>query len=211
MEEQVRQATAILRQGGVVVYPTDTLYGLGALATIDVAVERVFRLKRRPPDKALPLLISKADEMEALAIASPRAWAAARRFWPGALTIVLPKALGFHSLALAGGDTVALRVPNHPVALALIAGAGGPITGTSANVSEGPGPVTAQEAHRQLGDAVDMYIDAGPCPGGVGSTVLDLTGPRPVILRPGTISRQEIEETLGQTVGVRGRHANSHR
>lgn len=182
------------------VYPTDTLYGLGALATIDEAVERVFRLKGRPPHKALPLLLAQAGQMEEVAMPSSLAWILARHFWPGALTLVLPRAPGFHSLALAGGNTVALRVPHHPLALALIAAAGGPITGTSANVADGPDPVTVEEARRQLGDAVDLFIDAGPCPGGQGSTVLDLTGPQPLILRPGAIPRHQIEEAIGQAV-----------
>jgi len=203
--EPLEEAAAILRRGGVVIYPTDTLYGLGALAACDAAVERVFRLKGRPGDKPLPLLLAGPEEMAGVVESpSPLAWELIRRFWPGALTLVLPRAPGFRSLALAGGDTVALRVPDHPLARALIKAAGGPITGTSANRAGAPGPLTAQEARQQLGDLVDFVLDAGPCPGGVESTVLDLSGERPLLLREGALPREALEAITGPLSKVGG-------
>ncbi|HKZ51083.1 MAG TPA: L-threonylcarbamoyladenylate synthase [Dehalococcoidia bacterium] len=200
MRTSVEEAAAVLRSGGIVIYPTDPLYSLGALATIDAAVERVFRLKGRPPGKPIPLLLAKAEQVDSVALAPPLAWRLIERFWPGALTLVVPRAPGFHSLALAGGDTVAIRLPGHPLARAIVEAAGGPITGTSANRSGARAPVTAEEARCQLGDAVDFILDAGPCPGGIESTVVDLTGESPVILREGAIPCSQIEEAIRRAV-----------
>lgn len=196
MLPMIARTAAILRAGGVVLYPTDTLYGLGALASLDAAVERVFRLKGRPADKPLPLLLARPQEAEVLAIVSPLARKLMGRFWPGALTLILPRASAFRSRALAGGDSIALRLPDHPLARALIEAAGGPLTGTSANRAGGPDPVTAQEALSQLGDGVDLVLDAGPCPRGRGSTVLDLTGEEPVLLREGALPTAALAEVL---------------
>jgi L-threonylcarbamoyladenylate synthase len=198
LEEAVSRAARCLRDGGLVAFPTDTLYGLGALASDDKAVERLFEAKRRPLDKPLPLLLASRGDVDGVAEGVP--WAAERlmgAFWPGALTLVLRRARGYRSLALEGGDTVAIRVPAHPIALKLIREAGGPITGTSANVAGGPGPRTADDVRQGLGDTVDFVLDGGPTPGELESTVVDLTGEAPRLLREGAVSRAAIEEVAG--------------
>ncbi len=130
----------------------------------------------------------------------PLALRLASRFWPGALTLVLTRSPGFQSLALAGGETVAVRVPDHPVPLELMRALGGPLTGTSANVSGRAAPVTAMDVAEQLGGQVDIIIDGGRCPGGVESTVVDLTGAAPRLIREGAISRAELESIIGSQV-----------
>lgn len=189
---QVEQAINVLKRGGIVAFPTDTVYGLGASALDDDAVARVYEAKRRPRHLALPLLLSHISQIESVAQFVPEiAWRLAERFFPGALTLVLYKAPEVSSVVTGGGNKVALRVPNHPVPIALIQGLGTPITGTSANITEGPSLLTAEEVRRQMGDRVDFIID-GDCPGGMDSTVLDVTGVMPRILREGAISRDEI-------------------
>jgi len=190
---QVEQAINVLKRGGIVAFPTDTVYGLGASAVDDDAVARVYEAKSRPRHLALPLLLSHISQIESVAQFVPEiAWRLAERFFPGALTLVLYKAPGVSSVVTGGGNKVALRVPNHPVPIALIQGLGAPITGTSANITEGPSLLTAEEVRRQMGDRVDFVID-GDCPGGMDSTVLDVTGVMPRILREGAISRDEID------------------
>jgi len=199
----IEEAVAVLKGGGIIVYPTDTVYGLGALAEDDEAVRRVFAVKGRAADKALPLLIGEASDAEKIAAQVP---AAARklmeRFWPGGLTIVFSKSPSFKSLALGGSDTVALRLPDHPLLREIIRGAGGPITGTSANRSGLGAPLTCGEALEQVGHAVDLALDDGPCPGGIESTVVDITKDPPLLLRQGAISREQIESLLGTTMAV---------
>ncbi|MFH0913875.1 MAG: L-threonylcarbamoyladenylate synthase [Chloroflexota bacterium] len=190
---QIEQAIIILRQGGVVAFPTDTVYGLGASAAIPHAVERIYRIKGRPRSMALPLLLAHTEDIARLArFIPPMAECLIRGFLPGGLTLVLPKSVGVSDVVTAGGDTVAVRVPAHPVPVALAEGVG-PIVGTSANLSGKPSALTAEEVHAQLGDRVDFTIDGGRCPGGKESTVVDVTGERPVILREGAISREEIQ------------------
>jgi len=192
MAEQIEQAIDILKQRGIVAFPTDTVYGLGANALDEEAVIRVYQAKRRPRHLALPLLLSHISEIESVAQSVPEiAWRLAECFFPGALTLVLYKAPRVSSVLTGGGDKVALRVPDHPVPIALIQGLGAPITGTSANITGGPSLLTAEEVRREIGDRVDLVID-GICPGGMDSTVLDLTGEAPKILRPGAISKDEI-------------------
>ncbi len=187
-----------LRRGKLVAFPTDTLYALGADATNDDAVRRLYEAKRRPLDAPLPILVADITQARELTEGVPDlALTLARRFWPGPLTLVLRRADAFHSLALAGGDTIALRAPDHPAPLALIGLLERPITGTSANRSAEPPPRTAAEVAAQLGDEVDIIIDAGPAPIGVESTVLDLTATPPRILRPGAISREQLEAAAG--------------
>jgi len=195
LEKHIEQAIEILKNGGIVAYPTDTVYGLGADAFQGSAVERIYEAKQRPRHMALPLLL--ADSAHMVKVASPipdLAWRLAERFFPGALTLVLRKAPSVPSIVTGGGDTVAVRVPHHPIPIALIKGLGAPIIGTSANLSGQPSPVTAEEAHQQLGGKVDFIIDGGRCPGGIESTVIDLTGDVPRIAREGAIPKQAIEE-----------------
>jgi L-threonylcarbamoyladenylate synthase len=192
------EAVDCLRRGGLVAYPTDTLYGLGTAAGDDEAVRRLFQAKNRPLDNPLPILVASVEAAHEVAQMEPSlALRLASHFWPGGLTLVLSRSPGFHSLALAGGDTVAIRVPNHRVPLALIRELGQPLTGTSANISGGQAPLTAAEVADQLGERVDIIIDGGRCPGGIESTVIDLTGESPRLLREGAISRAELESVIG--------------
>jgi L-threonylcarbamoyladenylate synthase len=191
------RAVEILRRGGLVGYPTDTVYGLAARPSDDDAVERLFAAKQRRPDQSTPLLIASPADLARLVDDVPEV---ARRligaFWPGGLTIVLRRAPSFHSRAVVG-DTVGLRVPDHPVPRDLVRLLGEPITGTSANIAGGPEPLTADDVRAQLGDAVDLVIDGGRCPGGTPSTVVDCTTDPPRIVREGAISREELVRAAG--------------
>ena len=195
LREQITHGVSILRQGGVVAFPTDTLYGLGADITQPAAVERVFEAKGRPQGMPLPVLLSGP---EALSLVSddvpPLALTLAHRFWPGPLTLVVPRASRVPAIIAARGWTVAVRVPDHPVPRELSRLLGSPITGTSANWSGGPSPHTAEEVRRQLGDRVDLIIEGGSPPDGRASTVLDITQTPPRILRLGAISWDALEQ-----------------
>ena len=201
LTEQIALGADILRRGGVVAYPTDTLYGLGADITQPAAVEQVFDIKGRPHGMPLPVLLPNP---EALSMVSddvpPLAWTLARRFWPGPLTLVVPRASRVPAIIAARGWTVAVRVPDHPVPRELSRLLGAPITGTSANLSGGPSPHTAEEVSRQLGSSVDLIIQGGPPPDGRASTVLDITQTPPRILRLGAVSWEMLEEAWGGAV-----------
>jgi L-threonylcarbamoyladenylate synthase len=193
LERKIQKGIEILREGGVVAFPTDTVYGLGTDAFNPKAVERIYAIKKRPGNRPFPLLIANTGQLADLADPIPEiAWFLAERFWPGALTMVLSKRDSVPRSA-ASGATIAVRVPKHAVCLALIEGLGGPIVGTSANISGQPPALTAGEVRQQLEGKVDLIIDAGRCPGGRESTVLDVTGDRPVTLREGIISPSEID------------------
>jgi len=188
-ENQMEKAVSILQQGGLVAFPTDTLYALGAHAFIETAVRRVYQVKGRPFDMALPLLLARALDMEKVAIHIPQtAWAMAEGFWPGALTLILFKGPSVSSAVTAGKDTVAIRVPNHPLALKLIEATGAPLTGTSANRFGDSDPVTAEEVRHQLGEGIDLMLDDGACPLEGASTIVDMTSDTPRIVRDGAIS-----------------------
>ena len=199
----VDEAVQVLRQGGLVCYPTDTVYGIGAAAGDDAAVRRLFAVKGRSLDKPLPLLLADASDAARVAEVTPLAKALATRFWPGALTIVMRKLPSYRSLALAGADTVALRVPDESLVLRIVRALGEPITGTSANRSGAPAPVAAADAAFQLASMVDLIIDGGSRRSRLESTVIDITKDRPVILREGAVSREEVQETLGRRVKAR--------
>ena len=200
LHKDVDAAVDILRGGGVVCVPTDTLYGLAALAFDESAVGRIFSIKGRPAGTALPLLLAEPDDMLAYAVDVPSvAQRLAARFFPGPLTLVLRSAKCIPAVVRGGKPTVAVRVPDHWVPREIARRLGGPITGTSANRTGTPGPTTAGQVRRELGGEMDCVIDAGPS-GGVASTVLDLTGASPVILREGAVSREEIEEACGAAV-----------
>jgi L-threonylcarbamoyladenylate synthase len=159
-------------------------------------VQRVYEIKARSATNPLPLFVSGLSMAAEVAEVSAAAELLAEWFWPGALTIVMPVRAGFTSVALAGGDSVALRAPDHPLALMLIEGFGRPVTATSANISGGPDPVSASEVRRQLGHTVDFVLDAGDCPVGVASTIVDCTSPTISILRHGAISEATILAAL---------------
>lgn len=197
---QIDEAVTLLRKGGVIAYPTDTLYGLGANPFCRTAVGRIFEIKGRSAQKALPLLIGGMEEMEKLvAVKSDSAEVLARAFWPGPLTLVLAKG-SIVPDQISGGESVALRMPDHPIPLALVQSLGSPIVGTSANISGGPDSVTAEDVRRSLGDLVDYILDGGPCQTGTASTVVDVTGSCPKIVRHGAISREDIGMALGHPV-----------
>ncbi|MFA5054825.1 MAG: L-threonylcarbamoyladenylate synthase [Dehalococcoidia bacterium] len=193
MEKLVERAVKILKNGGIVAFPTDTVYGLGANAFNEDAVLRVYEAKARPREFALTLLLADISQIKIVAENVPKiAWKLAERFMPGALTIVLQKSMAVSNMITGDGDTVAVRVPDHPVPVAIVRGLGAPITGTSANRSGSPSPVTAEEVYKQLRNKVDLIVDGGKCPLGVSSTVIDLTIDPPKIIRYGTITREQI-------------------
>ena len=190
----LEKAVSALNRGGLVAFPTDTLYALGAHAFMEEAVSRVYEAKGRPQGMALPLLLSGPGEIDRVAVDVPQAaWDLAERFWPGAVTMVLYKAPSVSSTITGGRDTVAVRVPSHPLALALMEGVGAPLTGTSANRSGGPDPVTAEVVRQHLGEAVDVVLDEGPCTLAVSSTIVDMTAEPPKIVRAGAIAKSELE------------------
>ena len=197
--ETIAAAGAALRAGRLVAFPTETVYGLGADATDDRAVAAVFAAKGRP--RFNPLIIHLADTGTArrLVAFDDRAEELAGRFWPGALSLVLPRRgdCPVSLLASAGLETLAVRVPDHDVARALLAAAGRPIAAPSANRSGAVSPTTAAHVAESLGDAVDIILDGGPCPLGLESTVLGLAGERPVILRPGGVPEEALTAVLG--------------
>ena len=183
----------------MVAFPTETVYGLGGVATSDAAVVRIYAAKGRPAHT--PLNVHGADLAGAKALArfDERAVAVAEAFWPGPLTLVLPQAQGapLSRLATTGLDTVAVRIPAHPVARALLAAVLLPVAAPSANPSGSVSPTTARHVAADLGDAVDLVLDGGACPVGVESTVLDLSGPEARLLRPGGLERAALERVLG--------------
>lgn len=195
LQQQIKQGISVLKEGGIVAFPTDTVYSLGASISIVPAVEQVYRVKQRPRQRALPVLLADISQIGEVAEAVPRiARLLAEKFLPGALTLVLPRSESVPDIVTSGGNTVAVRVPAHPIPVALVRGVGTPVVGTSANLSGQPSALTYEEAHTQLGDKADLIIDGGRCPGGTESTIVDLTGEVPVILREGAISREELND-----------------
>ena len=198
IQEQIERGVSILKQGGLVAFPTDTVYGLGACANLYRAVERVYQVKGRPQNMALPLLLADTPQISEVAESVPQiAWLLAHNFLPGALTLVLPKSNSVPDIITAGGKTVAVRIPAHPVPVALAEGLGAPIVGTSANLSGKPSALTAEEVYTQFGDKIDLVIDGGRCPGSRESTIVDVTGEVAKVLREGAISREELEKVCG--------------
>lgn len=199
LQKRIRTAVEALADGGVAAIPTDTLYGLAARAFDEAAVLKVYELKGRPEGMALPLLLADAEDARRCALEVPReAWALAARFWPGALTLVLRKNADVPDIVTAGMDTVALRVPNHPVPRAIARALGSPITGTSANLSGRPGLTSASAVQREFGDAIDFVLDGGDAPGGVASTIVDMSRDEMRMLREGAVSQAEIEAASGR-------------
>lgn len=195
---ELARAAALLRSGGLVAFPTETVYGLGANALDPAAVARIYAAKGRPSTS--PLIVHVADVAMARKVAAEWPEAAQRlaeRFWPGPLTLVLAKQSVVPDSVTAGLGTVGVRQPAHPVALELIRQAGVPVAAPSANPFMGLSPTTAEHVRVGLGDAVDLVVDGGTCPVGIESTVLSLVGGRPVLLRPGMVSRAMLEEVIG--------------
>ena len=196
--EILARAAELIRAGRLVAFPTETVYGLGANALDAAAVERIFTVKRRP--RQSPLIVH-VDSI-AMARGLAREWPAAagrlaERYWPGPLTLIVRKQPIIPDIVTGGIDTVGLRMPSHPLALALIRAAGVPIAAPSANPFTQLSPTTAAHVRQLLGDAVDLVLDGGPSSVGIESTVLSLAGPEPLLLRPGVIPLPEIEALIG--------------
>ena len=187
----LEEAARVLRSGGIVAFPTDTVYGLAAVATDAAACAKLWLAKGRPPERAIPLFLPSLDALPAVAVVNAAGLALARRYWPGPLTIVFAKAPGFDSAALAGSQTVAVRVPDHPAVLALVRLVDAPLAVTSANKSGGSNPRTAAEVEAQLGDALDLLLDGGPCADDLPSTIVDVTVDPPVVLRQGALRLED--------------------
>lgn len=190
------EAADVLRSGGIVAMPTDTVYGLIAVAADRAAVERVYETKVRDPNQPMPLFVASIEQAELIADVNDIARGLMQRFWPGALTIVLPKKPSYQTRAVAGGDTIGLRAPGDAV-LRELASQLGPLTGTSANVAGREECHTAAEVRAQLGDAVDLIVDDAVEANGQPSTVIDCTDPARVrMLREGAISNDALREAL---------------
>jgi len=205
LHAQIETAAAILRQGGVVAFPTETVYGLGADASNPAAVRRIFEIKGRPADH--PLIVHLADESQLSHWAREVPDAArllARYFWPGPLTLILPRSQHVSDVVTGGQDTVGLRVPNHPVALALLRAMGptGALAAPSANRYGRISPTTAEHVREELGNTVDMILDGGSCQVGLESTIVRFVGNTVTVLRPGGIPLAALEEVLQQKIAV---------
>ena len=189
--KNVRRASEIVKSGGLVIYPTETIYGLGCDPLSVKAVERVFEVKGAR-EKPLPVLASDIKDVERIAYLLGKARQVAVRFWPGPLTLVLPKTVVLPSIVTSNLDSVGVRVPDHDVAIQLIRLSSGLLVGTSANETGETPPRSAQEVANQIGDEVDIILDGGPTSFGLPSTVIDWTSERPKILRRGPLSMKEI-------------------
>ncbi|MEV8441668.1 L-threonylcarbamoyladenylate synthase [Actinosynnema sp. NPDC051121] len=199
----IDRAAAVLRAGGLVAIPTETVYGLGADAEDPAAVARVFQVKGRPPSHPLIVHIAGAERLgDWVADVPDTARLLAERFWPGPLTLVLRRGPRVPLEATGGLETVAVRVPAHPVALALLSAFGGAVAAPSANRFGSVSPTTADHVRAELGDAVDFVLDGGPCQVGVESTIVDATNETPSILRPGGVTREDLEAALGCPVPI---------
>ena len=204
----LREAADVLRGGGLVAFPTETVYGLGASVYDEAAMRSIYAVKGRPDDNPIIVHIDGADRLDELAEnVSPGVYALARRFWPGPLTMVLQKRAGLPGYITSGLDTIALRAPSHPVAAALIKAAGAPIAAPSANISGKPSPTIAAHVVNDLYGKIDMIIDAGPATIGLESTVLDMTQTPAVLLRPGGVPFDDIAAVIGANNIVRRRPA----
>ena len=194
---QIDAACDVLRNGGIVAFPTDTVYGLGADIFNERAVERVFAIKHRSPSLALPVLVCNTLQVSRVAATvSDLARLLMKHFWPGGLTIVMPKAFAVPSNVTAGGDTIAVRMPRHDVPLALIDKLGSPLIGTSANISGNPSPLTFEDVEAQFGRTIDFIIRSNTCHDGIESTIVDITSGNPVIIRHGIVPDDAIQSVL---------------
>ncbi|MEU3255690.1 L-threonylcarbamoyladenylate synthase [Streptomyces sp. NPDC006997] len=200
---EIEKAAGVLRAGGLVALPTETVYGLGANAEDPVSVSRIFQVKGRPPTHPLIVHIGDAQQLDDWVQDVPQAARLlAEHFWPGPLTLVLRRGARVPLEATGGLQTVAVRVPRHPVALALLSAFGGGVTAPSANRFGQVSPTTADHVRAELGDAVDFVLDGGACQVGVESTIVDVTGGTPSVLRPGGVTREDLEAVLGCPLAV---------
>ena len=210
-EEQIRHAANLLREGKLVAFPTETVYGLGANALDFLAVARIFEAKGRPRTSPLIVHVSGIEMAKAVAAEWPeQAQTLAERFWPGPLTLVVKKKPVVPDIVTAGLDTIGLRVPSHPVALALLREAQLPVAAPSANRFAQLSPTTAEHVWQGLGRRVEYVLDGGPCEVGIESAVLSLSGDVPVLLRPGGVSRAGIEDVIGAIASGVGTPEGAH-
>src|SRR5687768_14249547 len=201
----IRKAADILNKGGLVAFPTETVYGLGADASNESAVRAIFRVKGRPESHPLIVHLRDVDQVRHWADEFPEAAKElGRRFWPGPLTMILRKAGVVSKVVTGGQETVGLRVPDHPVALSLIREFGGGVAAPSANRFGRVSPTSADHVRQDLGTDVDFILNGGPCTVGVESTIVDFSSGDPLILRPGGLTRERLEEVLGRSVPVKG-------
>ena len=199
----VLAAARLIRNGRLVAFPTETVYGLGAAAADRLAGKNIFKAKGRPADNPLIVHVACLEQVKEISSCiPPGALELMQRFWPGPLSLVLPRSNRLPQEVSAGLPTVAVRMPAHPVALSLIRAAGVPIAAPSANRSGRPSPTTLRHVLEDLAGRIDAVLDGGACRLGLESTVLDLSGGRPVILRPGGITGEQLEAVLGTTVEV---------
>ncbi len=197
MSPEVRRAAQVLRAGGLVAFPTETVYGLGADAASSQAMKKLYAVKRRPAEH--PVIVHFANPDSAFAWARevpPAAKMLAGRFWPGPLTLILKRSALAKDFVTGGQDTVGLRVPSHPIAHALLAEFGRPVAAPSANRFGHVSPTTAAHVREDLGSDVDLVLEGGPSEVGIESTIVDLSGPGPVLLRPGQVSRKMLQNIL---------------
>ena len=203
LEKGIQDAISVLSKGGIVVLPTDTIYGLACSPFNENAVSRIFEIKRRSLDMALPLLLSSVESADLYVSEFPnQARMLLDEFSPGALTLILPKKIQVPDIVTGGRDSVAVRIPDHPIPRKIADGIGGAIIGTSANRSGEPGITSGDAVCEILGHDVDMVLDAGETGGQIESTIVDLTEEVPVVRRIGAITRDAIETFYGHTVRV---------
>src|SRR3954463_1494057 len=196
-EDQIEPAARILREGGLVAFPTETVYGLGADASNPVAIKKLFAAKGRPADHPVIVHVADTSDLKHWAADVPRgAWVLAEKFWPGPLTMVFKRAAHVSDLVTGGQDTVGLRIPSHPLAQQLLRAFGGGIAAPSANRFGRLSPTSASHVREELGAAVDMVVDGGPCEVGIESTIVDLSHGIPALLRPGRITAQQVADAL---------------
>lgn len=197
-QKKIEAAAEIIMRGGLVAFPTETVYGLGANALDGNAVKKIYEAKGRPLDNPVIVHIADIEELGKVAVETRRARDLMEKFWPGPLTLVLRKSKSLPRATTAGLDTVAVRMPRNKVALDLIASSSVPIAAPSANISGGPSPTSAEHVLQDLAGRIDAVLDGGETKIGVESTVLDLTSPIPIILRPGGVTAEELEEVIGR-------------
>ncbi len=194
----VPEAVAVIEAGGLVILPTDTVYGVAADMWRPYAVEAIYRAKQRPPERAIPILLAGVEDIESVAERVPdAAYQLAEAFWPGPLTIVVPKRPEVPEIVSAL-PTIGVRIPDHPTTREVIRACGGALAVSSANLSDEPPALTAREAAASLGDGVALVLDGGTCPGGTPSTVVDVTREGLVVVRRGPIGEAALREVLGE-------------
>jgi L-threonylcarbamoyladenylate synthase len=208
MSAEIERAVELLRAGELVAFPTETVYGLGADASNPVAVKKIFAAKGRPSDHPLIVHLPGVEHLDRWAREIPeKAYALAKAFWPGPLTLILKRQPTVSDAVTGGQDTVGLRVPGHPLALELLHAFGGGLAAPSANRFGHVSPTTAQHVRDELGDSVALVLDGGPCQVGIESTIVDLTGEQTSILRPGMVSAYDLGRVLGRLPGTGNENA----